>query len=57
MGKISNEEFNIKGIHNDTTAPAVILCDLVTISITNRTFYTRHIRIKINSEKGVEYAK
>lgn len=55
-GKVSKEEFTVK-YKNDSTSPAIVLCDFGTITITNRTFYTRHIRIKINTPEGLNYTR
>ncbi len=55
-GKITKTEFEISSFQGDTSAGAVILCDFEDIKITNRTFYTRHVRIKIINENGLKYA-
>jgi hypothetical protein len=55
-GKVSKAEFSINSFRNDTTMPAIVLCDFGSIEISNRTFYTRHTRIKIINEKGFKYA-
>ena len=55
-GKITESEFEIKSFQGDTSVPAIILCDFGDIKITNRTFYTRHVRIKILRESGLKYA-
>lgn len=55
-GKISKAEFNMQAPANDPDAPAIILCDYGQIEVTNRTFYKRHIRIKILKEEGVKYS-
>lgn len=55
-GKINAAEFSIIPAGTDTNAPAVVLCDYGDIEITNRTFYTRHTRIKILNQDGLKYA-
>jgi hypothetical protein len=55
-GKITESEFEIKSFQGDTSVSAIILCDFGDIKITNRTFYTRHVRIKILKESGLKYA-
>ncbi len=55
-GKISPAEFSIVPQGLDKNAPAIVLCDYGNISISNRTFYTRHIRIKILNDEGLQYA-
>jgi len=55
-GRIAKSEFEIKSFRGDTSADAIILCDFGDIRITNRTFYTRHVRIKILNSKGLKYA-
>jgi hypothetical protein len=55
-GKIAADEFSIVPKGTDAQAPAIVLCDFGNIEITNRTFYTRHIRIKILNEQGLQYA-
>jgi hypothetical protein len=56
FGKISTSEFRVLPLGSDSAAPAVVLCDFGSIEISNRTFYTRHIRIKIINEEGLRYA-
>jgi hypothetical protein len=56
-GKVAESEFEIKSFQGDTSIDAVVLCDFGDIKITNRTFYTRHVRIKILKENGLKYAK
>jgi hypothetical protein len=55
-GKISTSEFSIVPAGSDANASAIVLCDYSDIEITNRTFYTRHTRIKILNEDGLKYA-
>jgi len=55
-GKITKSEFEINSFRGDTSAGAVALCDFGDIKITNRTFYTRHVRIKILNNDGLKYA-
>ncbi len=57
FGKVSKDEFGIKDFRGDSTVPAIVLCDYGEISISNRTFYKRHIRIKINNAEGLKYAR
>ncbi|MBN2348602.1 MAG: DUF3857 and transglutaminase domain-containing protein [Bacteroidales bacterium] len=54
---ISQKEFLVEAPSFDRNASAVILCDFGEIEISNRTFYKRHVRIKILNEKGLEFAK
>jgi hypothetical protein len=56
FGKISSSEFKVRPPGSDSAAPAVVLCDFGNIEISNRTFYTRHTRIKIMNEEGLRYA-
>lgn len=37
--------------------PALIICDYGRITFSNRTFYYRYTRLKINNNKGLKYAK
>jgi hypothetical protein len=55
-GKVSPAEFNLKPPGGDSTACAMVLCDFCTIDLSNRTFYTRHTRIKILNNEGLKYA-
>ena len=55
-GKVAKSEFEIKSFRGDTSVDAIILCDFGDIKITNRTFYTRHVRIKILNDGGLKYA-
>ncbi len=55
-GKVSKSEFEVNSFHGDSSVPAIVLCDYGEINITNRTFYTRHVRIKINNEQGIRYS-
>jgi transglutaminase-like putative cysteine protease len=55
-GKVSPSEFTIVPQGKDAGAPAIVLCDFGDIEVTNRTFYTRHTRIKILNEAGLKYA-
>ncbi|UCH14606.1 MAG: DUF3857 and transglutaminase domain-containing protein [Bacteroidales bacterium] len=55
-GRVAKSEFEIKSFRGDTSADAIILCDFGDIKITNRTFYTRHVRIKILNDRGLKYA-
>ena len=56
-GKISKSEFEVNSFKGDSSVPAIILCDYGTITITNRTIYEHHKRIKIINEKGRKYGK
>jgi len=56
-GKLTNDEIALKRCYYDTTASAVVLSDVGTISIRfNSTPITldRHVRIKILDEKGMD---
>ncbi len=55
-GKISPGEFSILPQRSDSFAPAIVLCDFSNIEVTNRTFYTRHTRMKIINAEGLKYA-
>jgi hypothetical protein len=55
-GKISAREFSVLPLGSDSAAPAIVLCDFGNIQISNRTFYSRHTRIKILNEEGLRYA-
>lgn len=55
-GKISVSEFSVVPRGSDANASAIVLCDYGDIEITNRTFYTRHTRIKILNSDGLKYA-
>ncbi len=55
-GKISPSEFSVVPSKADAAAPAIVLCDYGDIEVTNRTFYTRHTRIRILNEDGLRYA-
>jgi len=55
-GKVSPSEFTITPQGKDAGASAIVLCDFGDIEVTNRTFYTRHTRIKILNEEGLKYA-
>ncbi len=54
--KISEAEFQVKPTGRDSAAPAIVLCDFGNIQVTNRTFYSRHTRIKILNNQGLRYA-
>jgi hypothetical protein len=56
-GRISKSEFEVNSFRGDTSVPAIILCDYGDISITNRTIYTHHKRIKINNRKGLKFSR
>jgi hypothetical protein len=56
-GKINASEFNINSYNKDSTVHAIVLCDFGNIEISNRTYYTRHTRIKIIDEDGLKYAE
>jgi len=56
LGKISSAEFKIKPTGRDSAASAIVLCDFGNIEVTNRTFYSRHRRIKILNNDGLRYA-
>jgi hypothetical protein len=55
-GKIDPAEFSIMPAGTDAAASAIVLCDYGDIEITNRTFYSRHTRIKILHQDGMKYA-
>jgi len=55
-GKITAAEFSVVPTGSDANASAIVLCDYGDIEITNRTFYTRHTRIKILNEEGLKFA-
>jgi len=55
-GKVLPVDLNMKTYPLDPDAPAVVLCDFGQVEVTNRSFYERHIRIKILNEKGLKYA-
>ncbi len=55
-GKITTSEFSIVPAGTDANAAAIVLCDYGDIEISNRTFYTRHTRIKILNQDGLKYA-
>src|SRR5512133_946345 len=55
-GKVNPSEFSIQPSGTNASAPAIVLCDFGNIEISNRTFYTRHTRIKILNEDGLKYA-
>jgi|GEM_PF-1761963 hypothetical protein len=55
-GKVSPAEFSVMPQDKDSAAPAIVLCDFGDIKVTNRTFYTRHIRLKILKPDGLKYA-
>ena len=55
-GQVTKSEFSIKSFRGDSSVDAIILCDYGDIKITNRTFYTRHTRIKILNSEGYKYA-
>lgn len=54
--KITPAEFEINPRGRDSAAPAIVLCDFGNIQVTNRTFYSRHTRIKILNNDGLRYA-
>ncbi|MBN1181977.1 MAG: DUF3857 and transglutaminase domain-containing protein [Bacteroidales bacterium] len=54
-GKITDIEKKMQTPPNDPEAPAVVLCDFEEINVSNRTFYKRHIRIKILKPEGIQY--
>lgn len=55
-GKVNMAEFTMLPREGDTSAPALVLCDYGRIEMANRTFYTRHIRIRILKPEGLSYA-
>jgi hypothetical protein len=55
-GKVSPAEFTIQPTGDQASSPAVVLCDYGEIKVTDRTFYTRHTRIKIMNDEGLKYA-
>jgi hypothetical protein len=54
-GKVTEFELNLKNYDKQPDAPAVILCDYGYIEITNRAMISRHLRIKILSEEGLNH--
>ena len=54
--KISSAEFKLQPTGRDSSASAMVLCDFGTIKVTNRTFYSRHTRIKVLKNQGLRYA-
>ncbi len=54
--KISEAEFQVKPTGRDSTAAAIVLCDFGNIEVSNRTFYSRHTRIKVLNKEGLRYA-
>lgn len=54
-GKITDIEKKMQAPPDDKDAPAIVLCDYGEINVSNRTFYKRHIRIKILKPEGVQY--
>jgi len=54
--KISSAEFKVRPTGRDSAASAIVLCDFGNIEVTNRTFYSRHTRIKILNNEGLRYA-
>ena len=54
--KITSAEFKVKPAGRDSAASAIVLCDFGNIEVTNRTFYSRHTRIKILNNDGLRYA-
>jgi hypothetical protein len=54
--KVSAAEFSVKPSGRDSAASAIVLCDFGNIEVTNRTFYSRHTRIKILNNDGLRYA-
>jgi hypothetical protein len=54
--KITSAEFKVKPSGRDSAASAIVLCDFGNIEVTNRTFYSRHTRIKILKNDGLRYA-
>jgi hypothetical protein len=54
--KITSAEFKLKPAGRDSAASAIVLCDFGNIEVTNRTFYSRHTRIKILNNNGLRYA-
>jgi len=53
---ITSAEFKVMPIGRDSAAPAIVLCDFGNIEVTNRTFYSRHTRIRILNNDGLLYA-
>ncbi len=56
-GKVDKTEFDLLPPTKDVNPPALVLCDFGQVEISNRTFYKRHIRIRILNEDGLKYAK
>lgn len=55
-GKVNEFEKQFNVVDYEKDASAVILCDFGSIEISNRTFYRRHVRIKILSQEGLKHA-
>jgi hypothetical protein len=55
-GKVNQSELELETVDFEPDAPAVVLCDFGTIEISNRTFYNRHVRIKILKPEGKKFA-
>jgi len=56
-GRVNKEDFDPEMLENFKTKSAVVVCDYGRITFSNRTFYYRYKRIKINSKDGLKYAK
>lgn len=55
-GKVNEFEKQLKVVDYEQDASAVILCHFGSVEISNRTFYRRHIRIKILNQEGINHA-
>lgn len=56
-GNVTEAERKLNIVDYEPDAPAVVLCDYGHIEISNRTFYNRHVRIKILKPEGKQYAR
>ncbi len=56
-GVLVPEDVKMTVYQPDPEATAVVLCDYGTVSVSPRVQYTKHLRIKILKEAGLEYAK
>jgi len=56
-GRVKEDDFISVGQENFKDASAVVICDYGRITFSNRTFYYRYKRLKINNPEGLKYAK
>lgn len=54
-GRVKESDFYTS--ESSFNIPALIICDYGRITFSNRTFYYRYTRLKINNNKGLKYAK